>query len=163
MSTRESPITPTVGRIVLVRGEDIDRADPYRELPAVVVQVWAKNCVSVEVLGLSEKMVLTLVSFDSDPAADVGRAWKWMEYQVQQDAKATTPETQHQVSTHLSRAETELHDLSTRFTALGNFLGSAGFGALPRVHRELLVDQHDAMQVYRSILMQRVQLLTAEA
>jgi len=165
MSHRENPIVPTVGRTVLVRGTHVHSLDPHREMPAIVTEVIDKNTLTVEVFGRGREANLIL---DADYRPNlglpiVGAGWRWMDYQVQQGAKAVTPEKVSDVSTPLSRLQDELHDLSTRFTALGNFLGSAGFRALSMTRQDLLGAQHSAMQVYRSILLQRTQLLTAEA
>jgi len=99
MSYRENPITPTVGRIVLVRGTHVHSLDPHREMPAIVTGVIDKNTLTVEVFGRGREANLIL-DVDYRPNLGlpiVGAGWRWMDYQVQADknAKAAAlPETQ---------------------------------------------------------------------
>ena len=54
------------------------------------------------------------------------------------------------------RVEAELGDVSARIKALGAFLYSQSFNALSDVQRSLLIVQKDAMETYRSVLLQRL-------
>lgn len=86
----ESPITPTVGRIVLVRGAAVVGTDPAREVPAIVTRVWGQNCINVRVFRDDYDggdLGLTSLTFNDDVADRSSHAnWRWMPYQI---AKAT--------------------------------------------------------------------------
>lgn len=78
-----SPIEPTIGRIVLVRGAGILPGEPGRELPAIVTRVWGPNCINASVFNDSHVQQLTSIVYNADldsPAA--WSAWRWMPYQV---------------------------------------------------------------------------------
>lgn len=84
----ESPITPSVGRIVLVRGAYVLPGDPSRELPGIVTRVWGQNCINVQVFGDSDAGHVTSVTYSEDPAEPMPYAgWRWMPYQVQKAAE----------------------------------------------------------------------------
>lgn len=86
----DSPITPSVGRIVLVRGGSVSGLDMNRDRPAIVTRVWGQNCINVSVFGDAEPDVkLTSVSYaDLGPDEHTEYAtWRWMPYQVAKAAE----------------------------------------------------------------------------
>lgn len=86
METKESPITPTVGRIVLVRGTIVISSDPKREIPGVVTRVWGQNCINVRVLRDEVDggdITLYSLMFDGSDEAPTWTTWRWMPYQLQ--------------------------------------------------------------------------------
>jgi hypothetical protein len=112
MTDKESPITPTVGRQVLVRGQVIGPGAPYREFPASVTQVHSQNCIDVEVFGLdSGRLLLKSLNFDGDLEVEVHHArWRWMDYQV------LTAKAQLEVSAPASTVESApAHDPGSCF------------------------------------------------
>ena len=82
MSEYKSPITPTVGRVVLVRGTSVRKDDPEREYPALITRVWGENCINVHIFN-DEAGGVTLTSVQYvDAEGPVGwAAWRWMDYQ----------------------------------------------------------------------------------
>jgi hypothetical protein len=84
----ESPITPSVGRIILVRGKAVLPGEPTREVPGIVTRVWGQNCLNVQLFADGAIGHLTSVSYDADEeASGLYMAWRWMPYQVNQAAK----------------------------------------------------------------------------
>jgi hypothetical protein len=89
----ESPITPTVGRIVLVRGPGVLPGEPMRELPAIVTRVWGQNCINATVFNDSHVQQVSSIMFGSDLENVSGYAnWRWMDYQVSVAAKREAEE-----------------------------------------------------------------------
>lgn len=94
MSDRfNSPIAPSVGRIVLVRGNAVLVGEPTREVPGLVTRVWGDNCINVQVSNETDGGVFrSSVSYDDDTTAtDVYCVWRWMDYQVAQAQKVEAP------------------------------------------------------------------------
>lgn len=84
MNSKVSPIVPTVGRVVLVRGSSVRVDEPLREFPALVTRVWNDNCINVHVFNEEAGgKVITSVTFDDDEESIGYAAWRWMPYQVQ--------------------------------------------------------------------------------
>jgi hypothetical protein len=159
MDSRESPITPTVGSVVLVRGPLVDRADPKREYPALVTYVHNQNCINAHVSN-EEKggLVVGSIVFNDDLSSVADRsAWKWMDYQVTTAAKAAQP-APAELSV-LERVTAEHDELRLKFDALTAFFAKAGEKLLDPRHQALLFRQHDAMREYLVVLHQRVSLL----
>lgn len=88
MSKYESPITPSVGRIVLVRGKLVLPGEPIREVPGIVTRVWGQNCINIQIFADGTTGHLTSVPFVDGENEAVEFAWRWMPYQVQTAAKA---------------------------------------------------------------------------
>lgn len=90
---KESPITPTVGRVVLVRGSATNCGEPDRDFPGLVTRVWSQNTINVHVYTEQPGgIVLTSVMFDdADVSVPQWAAWRWMPYQVAQAAKHADP------------------------------------------------------------------------
>lgn len=84
MDNLSSPITPTVGRVVLVRGAYVNDDEPTREFPALVTRVWSDNCINVHIFNERDGgLVATSVTYNSDPESHANYvAWRWMDYQL---------------------------------------------------------------------------------
>lgn len=75
----ESPIEPTVGRIVLVRDSAFDET-----LAAIVTKVWNRNCINVcAFTPHGSPIPLTSVTYDDSEAPASSRSFHWMPYQRQ--------------------------------------------------------------------------------
>ena len=94
MSDTENTVAPSIGRIVLVRGEPICAADPWREYPAIITRVVGQNFVDVTVFKSPSVPYFVSVQFHSNTDIRHDRiVWRWPP-QVQQNAKAAAlPET----------------------------------------------------------------------
>ena len=169
MSHLESPITPSIGRIVLVRGGLIDPVNRDAEYPAIITRVWGQNNLSVQVFGSNTSAHLEGVKFDSDSAASIDyAAWRWMDYQVQNAAKKDVEpekvdEASIEISTPLSRVKAEHQELDQRWNKLSAFLVSDIYRDLSKEHRQLLLEQQEIMGRYGRILTKRISLLEREA
>lgn len=86
----ESPIEPTVGRIVLVRGGHVLAGEPKREIPGIVTRVWGRNCLNVVTFGGDNAHgEITSVTYDDNLDAEHPyAAWRWMPYQAQKAAES---------------------------------------------------------------------------
>lgn len=78
-----SPITPTVGRIVLFRSQrHLDMGNGALEVPAIVTRVWGPNCVNLQVFRDAEPPApVTSVMYDDGEQLSVHAGWRWMPYQ----------------------------------------------------------------------------------
>lgn len=169
MSHLESPITPSIGRIVLVRGGDISLFLTEGELPAIVTHVHDQNTIDLWVAGKLTIPFLNRVRFDSNmQGMPVVPAWRWMDYQVQNAAKKDVEpekvdEASIEISTPLSRVKAEHHELEGRWLNLSHFLCSKGYQALSKEHRVLLLEQQEVMARYSQILEKRIRLFDPTA
>lgn len=156
MSKLENPITPTIGRIVLVRGSSVLPGNPVREVPAIVTRVWGQNCIDVTIFksGQDGVMQMTSVMFNNDTEENELAAWRWMDYQVQQAAKES--QAPHSVR---DRVQIEADELRKKTLTLGNFRKTDLFQDLPEEHRGLLEAQLVAMMTYLGILDRRLALM----
>lgn len=174
MSHKESPIVPTVGRIVLVRGTHVLSLDPRHELPAIITGVIEKNTISVEVFGRDRNHNL-LLDVAYRPELDVpvlGAAWRWMDYQTQVATKQvaeskveTRPASQLStiVSTPQSRVLEERDELLARLKRLDEFLSDKDRRAgVSDLQLRLLSEQASIMSRFASILNQRLELMAQE-
>lgn len=86
---RESPITPTVGRIVLFRSNNQEQmGNGALEVPAIVTRVWGQNCINVQVMRDSASPLwLTSVLYADGEPGDGQFGWRWMPYQVAKAAE----------------------------------------------------------------------------
>lgn len=167
MSMRESPITPSIGRIVLVRGGDISLFLTEAELPAIITQVHDQNTIDLWVAGECRNPFFKRVRFDPNMVGTpVVPVWRWMDYQVQAAAKSREEiEIHHavEVSTPADRVKAERVELEGRWNKLSHFLCSSGHKSLSQAHRELLLEQQDVMARYSQILEKRIRLFETEA
>jgi hypothetical protein len=74
-----SPITPTVGRVVLYRSFTSSEGSPKAELvPAVITRVRSDTCVNLQVLAdAHETFWATSVSYFDDEQDHSGQGWTW--------------------------------------------------------------------------------------
>lgn len=80
----QSPIAPTVGRVVLVRcGEaGAKQFGITTEVPALVTRVWSNNCVNLQILrDNATPIAATSVCFDDSDNGPYHLGWRWMPYQ----------------------------------------------------------------------------------
>lgn len=85
--TQDSPIEPTIGRIVLYRTSQAMMIGMADERPAIVTKVHTRNMIDLEVFGCGG-LQLTSVGYQDGEPRDGKAGWRWMPYQVQQAAKA---------------------------------------------------------------------------
>lgn len=177
MSHLESPIIPTIGRIVLVRGEPVNDSEPRREYPAIVTRAYDQNFIDLMIFAPVAKPFSYRVQYHSDTEIKHDRiVWRWMDYQVQNAVKKDVePEKDvlghhgavigepAEVSTPLSRVKAEHHELEGRWLNLSHFLCSKGYEALSKEHRVLLLEQQEVMARYSQILEKRIRLLDVTA
>lgn len=171
MSHLESPIVPSIGRIVLVRGSSVLKGDGFREVPAIVTRVWNQNLINVRVFADDQgDRFITSLEFNDNIEADTPQAWRWMDYQVQTAAKSQDVLGHHgavigspvEESILLSRVKAERFDLGMKWNSLSAFLGSSGYRALSHDHQLLLTEQQEVMVRYSQILVKRIALLERE-
>lgn len=74
-----NPITPTIGRVVLVRGEQWTG-----DAPALVNMVHSDECISVCVMPFGQSSwPLTSINYAEDhKASGMSHSWHWMDYQL---------------------------------------------------------------------------------
>lgn len=175
MNHRESPIEPTVGRIVYVRGEFILPLDPDRELPAIISRVWTRNCVDLEIFGTIGVRIVTSIQFDSNLTdIQAGAAWRWMDHQVQMAEREQARTGQGVMGSGIrinappvvptsltDRVTAESIELGAKLAKLSAYLMTADFFALDPEHKKLLLEQHTHMSGYKDILGKRAVLLEA--
>ncbi len=66
---------PSIGRIVLFRGEKSNGANEH---PAIVTRVWSDTCVNLTVfLDNGAPFVVTSATQDEDVESGSLRAWRW--------------------------------------------------------------------------------------
>ena len=186
MNSKVSPITPTVGRVVLVRGGAVRADDPVREFPALVTKVWGQNCINVDVSNEEPGgKLVTSVFFDDSDERLLYAGWRWMPYQVQvakerdvvsgeksqlvggalgpkqdlkQDAIGVPP-----IQSFVERLVIEAAEVGARLNKLKEFLPTAAFCALGEQHKFLLKRQYDVMLAYTEVLAERILLAQTEA
>ena len=169
MSHLESPITPSIGRIVLVRGEPVSIIDPQREYPAIITRVHSQNFVDLEIFGNDGPNRFSSAQFHANMDLAHDRiVWRWMDYQVQNAAKKDVEpekvdEASIEISTPLSRVKAEHQELDQRWNKLSAFLVSDIYRDLSNAHRQLLLEQQEIMGRYGRILTKRISLLEREA
>lgn len=126
-SPTESPIMPTVGRIVLFTQEGTDnKGQPY---PAVVTHVWGQNCVNLGVCDdgsypfRSPDKFPTSVMFNADGAPGT---WNWMPYQRGQAAKTDelTPRVEA-LEKAIAKRPIGANDTSDRVAAIETHLAAS--------------------------------------
>jgi hypothetical protein len=90
MSHLESPIAPSIGRIVLVRLTGALAAgmgNGATEIPVIVTRVWSNNCINVTTFpdSLPARSISSVGYDQSEDAASCpeGVVWRWMPYQLQ--------------------------------------------------------------------------------
>lgn len=95
-----NPITPTVGRVVLVRSDDhtATGASRDREVPGLITAVHSDTCINVMVMrdGWQEtpKCVTSISYHEGETTTSPGTTWRWMPYQLATElAKASPPPT----------------------------------------------------------------------
>lgn len=163
MNQRESPIPPTIGRIVLVRGPISEYGPKGQEYPAIVTKVHNENCINANVFNdWDGGVAVGSIVFNSDTSKEQiqAPAWRWMDYQVQAAAKAAAlPETV--APTVLERVTDEAIELQSKFEALTVFFTTDTYKGLSPSHRELLDIQHGAMSSYLNVLRKRQTMLAA--
>lgn len=164
MSEKVSPITPTVGRVVLVRGSSVNPKEPGREYPALVTAAHGQNCVNVDVSNEKHGGVcLSSVHYCGDAEQSiVGAAWRWMPYQVQTAAKESQGLKQAEPLTPAQRVHLELNDLLEKISKLSAFAVTEAFRGLSHEHQQLLDRQADDMRAYSRTLQQRLALFAKE-
>jgi hypothetical protein len=72
----DSPITPTIGRIVLYKGKDGETR------PAIVSHAWGQNTVNIHVFGKHSADTEAGVKTSAVHGEGEGQ-WSWMPYQKQ--------------------------------------------------------------------------------
>lgn len=80
MSQFESPIIPTVGRVVLVRGVLISLTEPNREYPALITGVHDQDTIDLVAFMERGTMFAERVLYNGD-GSETSIAWSWMDYQ----------------------------------------------------------------------------------
>ena len=80
MSQFESPIMPTVGRVVLVRGIAISLTEPKRQYPALVTGVCDQNTIDLVTFNEQGTLYINHATYD-DSDGETAVAWSWMDYQ----------------------------------------------------------------------------------
>ena len=80
MSQFESPIMPTVGRVVLVRGIVISLTEPKRQYPALVTGVCDQNTIDLVTFNEQGTLYINHAPYD-DSDGETAVAWSWMDYQ----------------------------------------------------------------------------------
>lgn len=85
--TTESPIEPTVGRIVLYRTPNHVLLHDAPERPAIVTKVHSRNCIDIEAFGCGG-LIRTSVIYQDGVPGDGLTGWRWMPYQVAKAAEA---------------------------------------------------------------------------
>lgn len=79
----DSPIKPSVGRVVLVHGGSI--SEDNRVVPALIQRVWSNNTVNLAAMTDYGCKIFTSVQY-SEEYSKTHMNWFWMPYQVQQAA-----------------------------------------------------------------------------
>lgn len=177
MSDRfNSPITPSVGRIVLVRGSGVIVGEPMRDVPAIIERVFSDNCISAHVFnGAPGGNYMTSLLFDTeDDGVNVPHAvWRWMPYQVtlaqkvaaaanqvDQQTAAIAPaisvSTTSAEPSRLSRMREEHVQLVDKLGRLNEFLLGDKVMELDRDERLDLHTQFRAMSAYSDALGRRI-------
>lgn len=143
--------TPSLGRIVLVRGPLIDPSDPYVEKPAIITKVWGDTNVSLDVFGSTTCAELEGVKLNDDMLSAVSHAaWRWPPY-VPSDAKSAP--------TVEDRVRAERLEMIERYQKLIPFFTTATFKELSVEHQKALHEQEHGMSLYIRALTERVSLL----
>lgn len=83
-----SPISPSVGRVVLFHGNAEQMGNGAAVVPALVTRVWSDNCVNLMVMrDASTPLAVTSVPYAEPEEADdkatftASFGWHWMPYQ----------------------------------------------------------------------------------
>lgn len=75
--TIERKQVPSLGRIVLVRGDLIDPTDCNVELPGIITKVWGNDNLSIQVFGSDTANLLVGVKHEDDLAVIKAASWRW--------------------------------------------------------------------------------------
>jgi len=91
-----SPITPTIGRIVLFRSDDHTAlGNGATEVPAIVVRTWGDESPYVNLTVFRDHdtpLSVGSVPYDDGERLSAHCGWRWMPYQLATAPKLTTSE-----------------------------------------------------------------------
>lgn len=166
MSRQESPIIPSIGRVVWVRGEAVLSREATREVPGIITQVRNLNLIDVVVFG-GDQVVYehTQAIYNDDEPGVRDLAWRWPVHQKQPGVVSAVhpePKDPHQgpvPSTPLDRVLTERYELAEKMSKLSAFVQTENFRDLPMAHKRLLSKQGGVMEQYLMILSERISLM----
>jgi len=158
----DTPITPTLGRIVWYRGADGGTR------AAIVGQVNGGFNLNLFVFGRTagdpEQGYQANVTH-ADPEKEPGclPSWDWMPYQKDQAKKHAAPLAAGELSPHQQRVVDERRDLDEKLAKLEMFFGTTIFASLDETEKSRLERQERAMCDYSNILRERIAAFQAAA
>lgn len=112
----ESPIEPTVGRVVLYRPRGDQGPGKGQPYPATITHVWGRNCVNLSLCNdgsfplpfAQSNTCVTSVTFAESADGPAPGCWCWMPFQKGQAAK--TEDLSGAINARINAIETHLRE-----------------------------------------------------